>query len=291
MNDHADPRARLDQKVSRKAPQVFQGLVAGRSPAIFIHGTRSPAHGPAVVIAANGGDLSLLEERDDPVGERTVADQVAGADDPVHLHRDQVGPGKLEGDRVAVNIGDEPQLHRLNFVCHNPYSGNGKGTHQDSLADQLGRYHRGAVSSRKGRAWCGWRELLRSTGDERGLRLSHRGAVSFQSEKRGVQAARNGPSLPPCVAKAEISTADRLGSREGSSRAGWRELLTPWGDERVRSLSHCGAVSIKGLSLNSRGGERGHHCSVENLGFPFKVADLWSVGLPLYFTGFLGPVT
>ena len=39
-----------------------------------------------------------------------------------------------------------------------------------------------------------------------------------KSEKRGVQAARNGPSLPPCVAKAEISTADRLGSREGSSR-------------------------------------------------------------------------
>src|SRR5271157_827749 len=32
-------------------------------------------------------------------------------------------------------------------------------------------------------------------------------------------------------------------SRERSSRAGWRELLTPWGDERVRSLSHCGAVS------------------------------------------------
>ena len=24
-----------------------------------------------------------------------------------------------------------------------------------------------------------------------------------------------------------------------------RELLTPWGDERVRSLSHCGAVSFK----------------------------------------------
>jgi len=35
-----------------------------------------------------------------------------------------------------------------------------------------------------------------------------------------VQAARNGLSLPSCVAKAEISTADRLGSREGSSRAG-----------------------------------------------------------------------
>jgi hypothetical protein len=57
-----------------------------------------------------------------------------------------------------------------------------------------GRYHRGAVRSRKGRIGCGWRELLRSTGDERGLRLSHCGAVSFQSEKRGVQAAGNGPS-------------------------------------------------------------------------------------------------
>jgi hypothetical protein len=42
------------------------------------------------------------------------------------------------------------------------------------------------------------------------------------SRKRGVQAARNGPSLPPCVAKAEMSTADRLGSRQGS-RAGWRK--------------------------------------------------------------------
>jgi hypothetical protein len=120
-------------------------------------------------------------------------------------------------------------------------------------------------SSRKGRIWCGWRELLRSTGDERGLRLSHRGAVSFRSEKpgvqaagngpsedgkcwqrvelgihglnrwlvkcremyrnRGVQAARNGPSMPPTpaggpVAKAEMSTADRLGSVQGKGRAG-----------------------------------------------------------------------
>ena len=39
-------------------------------------------------------------------------------------------------------------------------------------------------------------------------------------EKRGVQAARSGPSPPSCVAKAEMNTADRLGSREGSSRAG-----------------------------------------------------------------------
>ena len=44
-------------------------------------------------------------------------------------------------------------------------------------------------------------------------------------EKRGVHTARNGPSPPPTpaggpVAKPEMSTADRLRSREGSSRAG-----------------------------------------------------------------------
>ena len=44
-----------------------------------------------------------------------------------------------------------------------------------------------------------------------------------KSEKRGVQAARNGPSLPPTpaggpVAKPELGTADRLGSRERGGR-------------------------------------------------------------------------
>ena len=50
------------------------------------------------------------------------------------------------------------------------------------------------------------------------------------------------------MAKPEISTADRLRSREGSSRAPageGRELLRPSGDERVRSLSDRGAVSFK----------------------------------------------
>src|SRR5208337_3784804 len=46
-------------------------------------------------------------------------------------------------------------------------------------------------------------------------------------EKRGVHTASNGPSPPPTpaggpVAKAEMSTADRLRSREGSSQAGPR---------------------------------------------------------------------
>ena len=36
--------------------------------------------------------------------------------------------------------------------------------------------------------------------------------------------------------------ADGLGSREASSRAGWRESLRPWGDERDRSLPHPGAI-------------------------------------------------
>src|SRR5271165_6947671 len=71
--------------------------------------------------------------------------------------------------------------------------------------------------------------------------------------KRGVHAARNGLSPPPTpaggpVARPEMSTADRLGSRQGSGRAPageGRELLRPWGDERVRSLSHRGAVSFK----------------------------------------------
>jgi hypothetical protein len=35
---------------------------------------------------------------------------------------------------------------------------------------------------------CGWRELLRSTGDERGLRLSHRGAVPFKGTDHAATA-------------------------------------------------------------------------------------------------------
>ena len=72
-------------------------------------------------------------------------------------------------------------------------------------------------------------------------------------EKRGAHTARKGLSPPPTpaggpVAKAEMSTADHLGSRQGSGRAPTgvgRELLTQWVDERVRSLSHRGAVSFK----------------------------------------------
>ena len=45
-----------------------------------------------------------------------------------------------------------------------------------------------------------------------------------KSEKRGVHAARNGPSPPPTpaggpVARPEMSTADRLGSRERAGGA------------------------------------------------------------------------
>ena len=62
--------------------------------------------------------------------------------------------------------------------------------------------------------------------------------------------ARRPPLAGGPVAKAEMSTADRLGSKggvePGRAPAGeGRELLTPWVDERVRSLSHHGAVSFK----------------------------------------------
>src|SRR5271157_2543874 len=60
-----------------------------------------------------------------------------------------------------------------------------------------------------------------------------------------LEARRGNRSPQPSVAKPGISTADRLGSRQGSSRAGWRELLRAWVDERVRSLSHREAVSFK----------------------------------------------
>ena len=48
-----------------------------------------------------------------------------------------MGPGKLEGDRVAVNVGDEPQLHRPDSVCHNSHAGNGEETHEDRLSHTL----------------------------------------------------------------------------------------------------------------------------------------------------------
>ncbi len=47
------------------------------------------------------------------------------------------------------------------------------------------------------------------------------------------------------VARPENGSAHRHGSRNGSSRAGWRELLRTSVDERVRCLSHRGAVEFK----------------------------------------------
>src|SRR5208337_4410617 len=60
------------------------------------------------------------------------------------------------------------------------------------------------------------------------------------SRKRGVHAARNGPSPPPTpaggpVAQPEISTADRLGSRE---RAGGGRTLCGTNMSFYKILSH-----------------------------------------------------
>jgi hypothetical protein len=78
---------------------------------------------------------------------------------------------------------------------------------------------------------------------ELGIHGLNRWAVNCleMSRKRGVQTDRNGPSPPSCVAKAEMSTADRLGSREGSSRAGWREPVGVCVEPAMthRSASRC----------------------------------------------------
>ena len=69
--------------------------------------------------------------------------------------------------------------------------------------------------------------------------------ASWFKQPETVRARR--PPLPGPVAEAEISTAGRLGTKGGvepgrASAGEGRELLTPWVDVRVRSLSHCGAV-------------------------------------------------
>ena len=53
----------------------------------------------------------LGEEGDDAVGVGAVADEVAGADDPVGAEDGQVGPGQFQGDGVAVDVGDQSELH------------------------------------------------------------------------------------------------------------------------------------------------------------------------------------
>ena len=54
----------------------------------------------------------LLQERDNPVRKWTIAGEIAGADDPVGPHDRQVRPGQLEADGVAMEVGDDSQLHR-----------------------------------------------------------------------------------------------------------------------------------------------------------------------------------
>src|SRR5271166_6986462 len=79
------------------------------------------------------------------------------------------------------------------------------------------------------RIWCGWRELLRSTGDERGLRLSHRGAVSFKwlfSERREENPSGNHSGAATVVC--HRSTGTRSSGAVSRSGLGERlELILP----------------------------------------------------------------
>ncbi len=79
-----------DLKVEWQFTQKVEGIAARRPTAKFIAYSRAALEGPAIVITAHRGDLSLLDERDDSVRKRTVTDQVAGTDDPVGTHHGQV---------------------------------------------------------------------------------------------------------------------------------------------------------------------------------------------------------
>ena len=108
-------------------------------------------------------------------------------------------------------------------------------------------------------------------------------------EKRGVPTARNGPSPPPTpaggpVAKPEMSTADRLGSSEGSSRAPAGEGREPIGCvERAmthRSASRCGFAiwdpfpvqapdkAPETCTWSTRSADRGSQVSALGVGLP-----------------------
>ena len=51
------------------------------------------------------------DEGDHAVGVGSVADQVAGADDPLGPHDREVSPGQLQRDDVAVDVREEAEFH------------------------------------------------------------------------------------------------------------------------------------------------------------------------------------
>jgi len=143
----------------------------------------------------------------------------------------------------------------------------------------------------------GWHDLLRGPGDS--LRRSTLPILILYRRRPRTPIGCRWKRVPDSVDGEMPGERDRLNPLQATrlqpvfrrvspavSTAGWKR----------RAVESQGPSAVmtgrgKGSSLNSRGGERGHRSSVENLGFPFKVADLWSVGLPIYVTGFLGPVT
>src|SRR5208337_73298 len=124
------------------------------------------------------------------------------------IFRGPLGPVPLQilpdGDPES-RLRDTRSHHLVHF--HRPHARTlGKGA-PDVCVHSVAERVRQSFTKRPRRAGYPWPEQM--------SRKMYRNV-----EKRGVHTARNGPSPAPCVAKPEMSTADRLGSRESSSRAG-----------------------------------------------------------------------
>ncbi len=112
VDDHADPAGVGDQEVGGQGPEVVEGGGGGGAAAVGVARAGGAFEGPAVVVAADRVDPVFRNEANHAVGQGAVADEVAGADDPVGAQDGQVGPGQLERDDVAVDVGDQAELHR-----------------------------------------------------------------------------------------------------------------------------------------------------------------------------------
>lgn len=111
MDHEHDHAVGLDQQVEGQGREVLGRFRRGSAASELVAPARPALEGPAVVIAADTGDLSRFQEFDDEVGRRAIPDDVAGADDLVGSQVGQVRPGQFEGGRVAVDVGDEAELH------------------------------------------------------------------------------------------------------------------------------------------------------------------------------------
>jgi hypothetical protein len=68
---------------------------------------------PAIVIAADTGDFTILQSSDNGVGLGAVTDQVSQADDLIDGELIQPRESRIEGPHVAVNVRDQSNPHGI----------------------------------------------------------------------------------------------------------------------------------------------------------------------------------